>query len=171
MWYWMVCLGNEQRSLSFLRLHPSTYCILDSCWLWGKTITNGKYSFDVFLDSLFTNIDYFKTFLHRKFEFTCLIFVKCSKTWGTWENKVSQKEKEATWNVNPKDNTINKLYFAHSCIYNSNFMYYDYFQFILTWKLKIVPHSPNKIHCSPLLWIYLFMYIGYFIFFFCGIFI
>ena len=24
LWYWMVCLGNEQRSLSFLRLHPST---------------------------------------------------------------------------------------------------------------------------------------------------
>ena len=23
-WYWMVCLGDEQRSLSFLRLHPST---------------------------------------------------------------------------------------------------------------------------------------------------
>ena len=24
LWYWMVCLGNEQIILSFLRLHPST---------------------------------------------------------------------------------------------------------------------------------------------------
>ena len=24
LWYWMACLGNEERSLSFLRLHPST---------------------------------------------------------------------------------------------------------------------------------------------------
>ena len=24
LWYWMACLGNEQRSFSFLRLHPST---------------------------------------------------------------------------------------------------------------------------------------------------
>ena len=24
LWYWMVCLGNEQRSLSFLRMHTST---------------------------------------------------------------------------------------------------------------------------------------------------
>jgi len=24
LWYWMVCLGNQPRSLSFLRLHPST---------------------------------------------------------------------------------------------------------------------------------------------------
>ena len=24
LWYWMVCLGSQPRSLSFLRLHPST---------------------------------------------------------------------------------------------------------------------------------------------------
>ena len=28
-WYWMVCLGNGQRSLLFLRLHPGTaFCTL-----------------------------------------------------------------------------------------------------------------------------------------------
>jgi len=32
LWYWMICLGNEQRSFVFEIV--SKYCILDSCWLW-----------------------------------------------------------------------------------------------------------------------------------------
>ena len=47
LWYWTSCLGNKQRSLSFLRLHPSTafwtllltmratsFFLRDSCWQW-----------------------------------------------------------------------------------------------------------------------------------------
>ena len=33
LWYWMVCTGKKQISLSFLRLHPST-AFLTLCWLW-----------------------------------------------------------------------------------------------------------------------------------------
>ena len=33
LWYWMVCLGNEQRSFCFYEI-TSKDCILDSCWPW-----------------------------------------------------------------------------------------------------------------------------------------
>ena len=32
LWYWMVCLGNKQKSFCCFEI-ASKYCILDSCWL------------------------------------------------------------------------------------------------------------------------------------------
>ena len=35
LWYLMVCLGNEQRTLCFFFEVVPTYYIFNSCWLWG----------------------------------------------------------------------------------------------------------------------------------------
>ena len=49
LWYWMICLGNEQKSvLSFLRLHPSTTFWYDSKpgkISSGHRIGKGQFSF------------------------------------------------------------------------------------------------------------------------------
>lgn len=77
------------------------------------------------------------------------------------KNKVSKKEKQREMSTPKKTLLINYtlLMYVYIC---SNFVHYNYFQFILTWKLKIVPHSLNNIHCNACLWIYLFMYIDSF---------